>query len=85
MTPRPTIDPESPTNSLLRKMRRVELTKRIPKYEGKDYRKMYYVMNKYRKKQQERLDICDADEDMEDPDPYSPWYVFYCFKGKWED
>lgn len=75
MTPRPTIDPESPTNSLLRKMRRVELTKRIPKYEGKDYRKMYYTLNKYRKKQ----------DYEEDPDPFSSDYVFYCFTGKLED
>lgn len=81
MTPRPTIDPESPTNSLLRKMRRVELAKRIPKYEGKDYRKMYYTLNKYRKKQEYLL----ADEDIEDPDPFSADYVFYCFNGKLED
>jgi hypothetical protein len=75
MTPKPTIDPESPTNSLLRKMRRTELANRIPKYEGKDYRKMYYTLNKYRKKQ----------EYEEDPDPFASTYVFYCFQGKLEE
>lgn len=81
MTPRPTIDPESPTKSLLVKMRRNKMMNKIPKYEGKDYHKMYYVLNKYRKKQ---ADLLEGD-DIEDPDPYSPWYVFYCFKGKWEE
>ena len=85
MTPRPTIDPESPAKLLLMRMRSNEMSKRIPKYVGKDYRKMYYVLNKYRKKQVDKIRLCDAEEDMEDPDPYSPWYVFYCFKGKWEE
>lgn len=81
MTPRPTIDPESPTKSLLIRMRNTELTKRIPKYVGKDYRKMYYVLNKYRKKQ---ADLLEGD-DIEDPDPFSADYIFYCFNGKLED
>ena len=85
MTPRPTIDPESPTNSLLRKMRRVELAKRIPKYEGKEYRRMYYVLTKYRRKQRELFATCNMKEDIQDPDPYNPAYVFYCFQGICED
>jgi hypothetical protein len=75
-TPRPTIDPESPVPALLIKMRRTEMSKRIPKYEKKDYAKMYRVMKKYRTKQ---ADLVDYDSD---PDPYSPSYVFYCFTGK---
>ena len=42
---------------------------------------MYYTLNKYRKKQEYLL----ADEDIEDPDPFSSDYVFYCFNGKLED
>ena len=81
MTPRPTVDPESPVPSLLRKIRRNEMAKRIPKYNKKDYAKMYRVMKKYRSKQMDLLE----DDDIEDPDPYVPTYVFYCFKGKLED
>lgn len=81
MTPRPSIDPESPVPSLLRKMRRNELLKRIPKYEKKDYAKVYRTMKKYRTKQIMLLE----DEDIEDPDPYVPTYVFHCFTGKLED
>ncbi len=78
MTPRPTIDPESMVNSLVYKIRRTELAKKIPKYQPKDYAKMYRVMKKYRKKQLEMLE----DDDIEDPDPYDRSYVFYCFTGK---
>lgn len=81
MTPRPTIDPESPVPALLRKMRRIEMSKRMPKYDKKDYAKMYRVMKKYRAKQ---IDLLE-DNDIEDPDPYVPTYVFYCFKGKLGD
>lgn len=80
MTPRPTIDPESPVPALLRKMRRIEMAKRIPKYEKKDYAKMYRVMKKFRRKQMELLEA----DDIEDPDPYVPTYIFYCFTGKLE-
>jgi hypothetical protein len=79
-TPRPTIDPESPVPALLRKMRRNELAKRIPKYEKKDYAKMYRVMKKYRSKQEKLLEEYESD-----PDPYDPSYVFYCFTGKLEE
>ena len=78
MTPRPTIDPESMVNSLVYKIRRTELAKKIPKYQPKDYAKMYRVMKKYRKKQLEMLD----DDYDSDPDPYDRSYVFYCFTGK---
>ena len=79
MTPRPTIDPESMVNSLAYKVRKNEMAKKIPKYGPKDYAKMYRVMKKYRKKQ---LEMLEDDDDIEDPDPYAPSYVFYCFTGK---
>lgn len=81
MEAKPTIDPESLVNTLVRKIRKQELAKKIPKYGGKEYAKMYRTMKKYRKKQMELLD----DDDIEDPDPYAPSYVFYCFTGKMED
>ena len=77
-TPKPTIDPESLVPSLLNKMRHNEFRKRIPKYDKKDYARVYRIMLKYRKKQLELQD----DDDIEDPDPYDPSYVFYCFTGK---
>ena len=78
MTVRPSIDPESPTNRLLQTMRKNEMKKRMPKYEGKDYAKMYRTLKKFRQKQITLLD----DPDIEDPDPYDTSYVFYCFTGK---
>lgn len=80
MTPKPTIDPESPTLPLVEKIRRNEMKKRIPKYEGSDYAKMYRVMKKYRDKQEELLEGVDCD-----PDPFVPTYVFYCFQGNLEE
>jgi hypothetical protein len=80
MTERPTIDPESPCTPLIQKIRRNEMKKRIPKYEGSDYAKMYRTMKKYRDKQEELLDGADSD-----PDPFVPTYIFYCFQGKIDD
>ena len=57
------------------------MAKRIPKYEKKDYAKMYRVMKKFREKQQMLL----GEESIEDPDPFDRTYVFYCFKGKLEE
>lgn len=85
MDSRPSIELDSPTNSLLIKMRRNETAKRIPKYEGKEYRRMYYVLTKYRRKQRELFATCNMKEDIQDPDPYNPAYVFYCFQGICED
>lgn len=84
-TPRPTIDLKSPYNHLVQKVRKNQLRNRVPKYDKKDYQKMYRIVNKHRRKQEQRIKLCDVIEDMEDPDPYSPWYVFYCFQGEWED
>jgi hypothetical protein len=76
-TPRPTIDPESVHNSVVCKIRRSEIKKRIHKYEGKDYAKMYRVMKKFRHLQSELLE----DGYDSDPNPYSPCFLFYCFQG----
>lgn len=79
-TMKPSIDPDSSINPLLLTIRRNEMKKRIPKYGGKDYAKMYRTMKKFRDKQRILLGIYDGD-----PDPFSPSYVFYCFTGKLEE
>lgn len=79
MTPRPEIDLESPRVSARERYK--EFKKLLPKYEKKDYGKMYYTMKKFRDRQRDLLEK----EDVEDPDPYMPTYVFYCFQGKLED
>jgi len=79
MTPRPTIDLESPLAD--EKQRQKEFMKLIPKYSRIDYGKMYYVMKKFRNRQRLLLDT----NDIRDPDPFVPAYVFYCFTGKLEE
>lgn len=78
-TPKPTIDPDSPRGD--RKQREKEFLKLFPKYDKADYGKMYYTMRKFRNRQKVLLDA----EDIEDPDPFMPTYLFYCFKGKLVD
>ena len=69
MTPRPTIDVDSP---------RIRRTRQpIVKYN----RKTSYIVNKFRKRQMILMDT----NDIEDPDPYVPTYIFYCFTGTLED
>ena len=75
MTPRPSIDPESPRGNY--RERDTEFKKLLPKYDSIAYRKMYYIMKKFRNRQRVLLD----DEDIEDPDPFLPTYIFYCFQG----
>ena len=79
MTPRPDIDPESPRVSARERYK--EFKKLLPNYDKKDYGKMYYVMKKFRDRQRDLLD----GEDIEDPDPFVPTYIFYCFQGKTEE
>lgn len=74
-TPKPTIDLHSPEAEYTE--RRKEFLKLFPKYSKLDYGKMYYIMKKFRIRQQLLLDA----DDIEDPDPFYPTYVFYCFKG----
>ncbi len=79
MDPKPTIDPYSPRASA--SQREKDFAKLLPKYDKKDYGRMYYVMKKFRNRQK----ILLGSEDIEDPDPYMPTYIFYCFQGDLED
>lgn len=78
-TPKPTIDPNSPRAD--HKEREKEFRKLFPKYNKVDYGKMYHIMKKFRNRQRVLLDT----DDIEDPDPFMPTYLFYCFQGKLED
>ena len=69
-----TIDIDSPEADA--RARRRELQARLPRLDNK----MLYVLNKYRKRQILLL----MDEDIEDPNPYLPTYIFYCFTGNLE-
>ena len=78
-TPKPTIELDSPRVSSRERYK--EFEKLFPKYDKKDYGKMYYTMNKFRKRQMVLLDS----EDIEDPDPFQPLYIFFCFTGmRWK-
>jgi hypothetical protein len=71
-TPKPTIDVHSPY------LKRVDIyRKMIPAYDSKDRAKLYRTMRKFRTKQMLLL----GDESIEDPDPFDPSYIFYCFTG----
>jgi hypothetical protein len=39
---------------------------------------MYHALRKFRNRQRVLLDT----DDIEDPDPFEPTYIFYCFHGK---
>jgi hypothetical protein len=71
----PTIDLESPEADY--RARRKELQSRLPRLDNKTL----YVLNKFRKRQILLL----MDEDIEDPNPYLPTYIFYCFTGNLEE
>lgn len=75
-TLKPTIEIESPHVSSRERYK--EFEKLLPKYDKKDYGKMYYIMHKFRRRQMILLDS----EDIVDPDPFHPSYLFYCFTGK---
>jgi hypothetical protein len=81
-TPRPTIETE-PGDGLaalaLHRMR--EMKKRMPPLSPKQKRRMSYVVSKYRTKQMALL----GDDYCNDPYPFLPTYVFYCFQGVVED
>lgn len=72
-TQRPTIDPQSPRGK--------QAKIKFPKCNSKDRAKAYRTLKKFREKQQDLL----GDDSIEDPDPFEPTYVFYCFKGTRED
>lgn len=70
-----TIDLDSPEADHRARMKALQT--RLPRLDNK----MLYVLNKFRKRQILLL----MDEDIEDPNPYLPTYIFYCFTGKLED
>ena len=70
-----TIDLDSPEADA--RARRRDLQARLPRLDNK----MLYALNKYRKRQILLL----MDEDIEDPNPYLPTYIFYCFTGNLEE
>jgi hypothetical protein len=76
MTPRPQIDLNSPCAD--RKTREKEFLKLFPKYSKTEYARTYYTLRKFRNRQKVLMD----NENIEDPDPFYPSYLFYCFKGK---
>lgn len=78
MDPKPSIDIESPLASTSE--RRKEFNKLLPKYDKISYMKMYHIMKKFRTRQRILLDS----DDIEDPDPFMPTYIFYCFQGKFD-
>lgn len=78
MNDRPTLDVtnlECP--SALRTYRRRKFAHRWIICMGPKPGKLYYVLRKYRKMQQELL----GSDCIDDPDPFVPTYVFYCFTG----
>ena len=75
MDAKPSIDVDSPRAD--HKERYKEFLKLFPKYNKIDYGKVYYVMRKFRNRQRVLLDR----DDIADPDPFLPSYIFYCFKG----
>jgi hypothetical protein len=75
-TPKPTIDVDS-----MYLKRSNDIRKKILKCDPRDYSKAYRIMKKFRDKQQMLLGA----ESIEDPDPFEPTYIFYCFTGKLED
>lgn len=75
-TPKPTIDVQSPH------LKRLDVyRKKMAAYGGRDRAKVYRTMKKFRTKQI----ILLGDKSIEDPDPFDPSYVFYCFTGVRED
>ena len=75
-TPKPTIQPMSPY------LKRPDINrKKIVSYEPKERARVYRVMKKFRDKQCFLL----GDKSIEDPDPFDPSYIFYCFTGIRED
>ena len=76
---RPTIELDSPSADY--NERRKSFMKLFPKYEKTEHSKMYYIMKKFRNRQMVLLDT----DDIEDPDPFVPTYIFFCFTGTREE
>ncbi len=73
MDPRPTLQVDELTfPSALRASRKRALLQRLSKWTKPDKQRLYRIMYKFRTKQR------TLDDDIEDPNPYKPTYVFYC-------
>lgn len=79
MTPRPTIDIESPYVNADKRYK--EFVKLLPKSDKKEYDQTYRVMKRFRTRQRVLLDGAY----YEDPYPFEPTYIFYCFQGTLEE
>lgn len=69
-TPKPTIDPDSPTIT-----RSTFIVQDVLKQGNQ---KTYYTMKKFRRQQMELLRC----QNIEDPYPFESTYVFFCFTGR---
>ncbi len=67
-TPKPTIDIDSPATK-----RPNDIVKSVIKKNRRDY----HILKKFRELQ---IDLLN-DSDNEDPDPFEPTYIFFCFTG----
>jgi hypothetical protein len=81
-TPRPMLDTERMRFScVLDNKRKRAIKNAMPTLTPSVKAKIGYVVRKYRTKQRKLM----CDEDIEDPNPYSYNYVFYCFQGVLEE
>lgn len=78
-TPRPWIEVDSPRAE--KGVRHKELKKLLANSGTVDYCKTYHVLRKFRNRQRILLET----DDIEDPDPFMPTYIFYCFTGNRKD
>jgi hypothetical protein len=78
-TPRPSIDIDSPRGD--KDERHKQFKKLLTKYGKVDYCKAYHVLRKFRNRQRVLLET----DDISDPDPFAPTYIFYCFTGNRKD
>lgn len=85
-TPRPELNVDDLDSTVtLHKQRAEEFKKRLPKFTERRKRRIRYILTKFRAKQKEMLDKVYKDAEYDDPDPYDPTYLFYCFTGTLED
>lgn len=79
MDARPVLDVINLTPSLfILKRRKRLLSDRLAGVRTtQEKQRLYYVLSTYRKRQKMRL----TSSSIEDPDPYEPTYLFYCFTG----
>jgi hypothetical protein len=82
MDPRPILEVDDLVySSTLEKTRKRRLRARMPIEDKHARRRFEYVINKYRGKQRALLEKFN----IEDPDPYVPTYIFFCFQGTYDE